>query len=143
MRSKRASHGFTLIEVMVALAIVVVAFVAMYGSMMQVVAGVSIMQDKTLATWIAFDRITEIRVSDKFPGDSDTRDEIEMAGLEWIYTIESIPTESEDVKRLLVKVSLADDPDNILGMAVGAVKKPSQGTTGTPGQPGNQGGITR
>ena len=68
-----------------------------------------------------------------------------MAGLEWVYTIQTFPTESEDIRRILVKVYLADDPDNLLGMAAGAVVRPvaaGGGTPGGPGGPGGQGGNT-
>ena len=51
-------RGFTLIEVLVALAVVVVAFLAMYGSAQQVVRATTLQQEKTFAGWVAFDQLT-------------------------------------------------------------------------------------
>jgi general secretion pathway protein I len=120
--------GFTLIEVLVALAIVIIAFMAMYGSMMQVVAATTLMQEKTIATWIAFDRITEMRVMDEFPSDDESNGEIEMAGYDWVYSIKINATESDNLRQVIVKVAPASDPDNTLGIATGALVKPLQGS---------------
>jgi general secretion pathway protein I len=136
MKTSRNHSGFTLIEVMVALAITIIAFMAMYGSMMQVVAGLAMQQDKTLATWVALDRITEMRVKGDFPTDKESKDEIEMAGITWSYTVEIIPTQSEDLLQVVVRVATADEPDNQLGMASGALIK---GALATPTGPGGSG----
>jgi general secretion pathway protein I len=149
MNSER-QQGFTLIEVMVALAIVIIAFMAMYGSMMQVVAATTLMQEKTIATWIAFDRITELRVMNEFPDDDESSGEIEMAGNDWVYSINIKATESENLRQVIVKVAPAQDPDNTLGLATGALVKPLKGTgtiggkgTGTIGGNGSNGEITQ
>jgi type II secretion system protein I len=133
--NSKPQRGFTLIEVLVALAVVIVAFMAMYGSMIQSIAIVTLMQEKTLATWIAFDRITELRVNNQFPDDDESSGEIEMAGSDWVYTIKINQTASDDIRQVIVKVSPALDPDNVLGIASGALVKPLQ-STGNPGQPG-------
>lgn len=127
-------RGFTLIEVLVALAVVIIAFMAMYGSMIQSIAAVTLMQEKTLATWIAFDRITELRVANQFPDDDESSGEIEMAGSEWVYTIKINPTASDDIRQVIVKVSPALDPDNILGIASGALVRRTQ-SAGNGDQP--------
>jgi len=127
-------RGFTLIEVLVALAIVIIAFMAMYGSMMQVIAATTLMQEKTIASWIAFDRITELRVTKQFPDDDESHGDIEMAGADWIYTIKINPTNSDNIRQVIVKVAPATDPDNFLGIATGALHKQAQ--TGPPQFPG-------
>jgi general secretion pathway protein I len=139
--NSESQRGFTLIEVVVALAIVIIAFMAMYGSMMQSVAATTLMQEKTIATWIAFDRITELRINNEFPEDDESTDEIEMAGTEWVYTTRFIPTEgAEDILRVIVKVAPVEEPDNILGIASGALIRFKPGANNNPQQgPGGQG----
>jgi general secretion pathway protein I len=142
--NSESQRGFTLVEVVVALAIVIIAFMAMYGSMMQSVAATTLMQEKTIATWIAFDRITELRINNEFPEDDESTDEIEMAGTEWVYTIRIIPTESEDILRVIVRVAPVEEPDNILGIASGALIRPIQGGSNNPQQgPNGPEGIFR
>jgi general secretion pathway protein I len=130
----KTNRGFTLIEVLVALGIVIVAFMAMYGSMIQVVAATTLMQEKTLATWIAFDRITDLRIRDEFPADSESSGEIEMGGIEWVYTINTLSFGNENVLQVIVKVAPALEPDNELGIATGVLVKPAAAPAINPGQ---------
>ncbi|MDP6617673.1 MAG: type II secretion system minor pseudopilin GspI, partial [Gammaproteobacteria bacterium] len=67
MNTERQATGFTLVEVLVALAVVVVAFMAMYGSLQQMVGAAILMQEKTFASWVAFDEITKMRINGDFP----------------------------------------------------------------------------
>jgi len=117
----RRSAGFTLIEVLVAMSIVVVSFVALYGVVLQMVGAVTVMQEKTLASWIAFDRITEIRVRGDFPDESEEEDTVEMAGITWLYKREVNSTDSEDIRQIIVRVAPEDEPDNTLAIATGVV----------------------
>jgi len=134
MNSSVNSRGFTLVEVVVALAIVVVAFLAMYGSVQQMVASTTLLQEKTIGSWIAFDQITQLRIGGEFP-DADKREgEIEMAGSNWLYSIEFSDTASADVKQVIVRVSPESDPDNQIGLATGALLRP----LAPAGQPNTQ-----
>ena len=124
MKSSEHNAGFTLIEVLVALSVVVIAFMAMYGSMIQVIAAMTLMQEKTIASWIAFDRITELRISGQFPDEGDNSGEVEMANAEWVYTAIIKDTGSADIRQVVVSVSPALDPDNIMATATGAIVRP-------------------
>jgi general secretion pathway protein I len=126
------NRGFTLIEVLVALAITIVAFMAMYGSMMYVVTATTVLQEKTIATWIALDRITELRISREFPEEDESTGKIKMAGVEWVYKIKVNTTDSDNIRQAIVKVSTADKPDITAGQATGALLKPPQGSAGCP-----------
>ena len=134
--TKTAVGGFTLIEVLVALAIVIIAFMAMYGAMIQVIAATTLAQEKTLATWIAFDRITELRIAEEFPEDDESSGEIEMAGAEWLYTVRIVDTASDSIKQVVVEVTHSLEPDSVLGRATGALVDPTLlGPVGPGGGP--------
>lgn len=128
--------GFTLIEVLVALSIVVVSFMALYSVIGQMVNATTLMQEKTLASWIAYDRITELRVSGEFPGVGEKSDDLEMGGTRWLYTVEIRATASEDLRQIIVTVAPEYDPERILGLASGALPRIKRGATG--GQPNGQ-----
>jgi general secretion pathway protein I len=128
---RELSAGFTLIEVLVALAIVTVSFVALYAAILQMVTATTLMQEKTLASWVAFDRITELRVGGEFPAAGSNSDEIEMGGINWFYTVEIRATESENLRQIIVQVARDDDRDNPLGLASGALPKIVRGPVET------------
>ena len=134
----RQQNGFTLIEVLVALAVVVVSFVALYAVILQMVRATSLMQDKTIASWIAFDQITELRVANKYPGAGNSEGDVEMAGSVWLYRVEIKSTESEDVRQVIVRVSPEREPDTFLGLVSGVLVRNPAAAAGPnqPGQPG-------
>ena len=59
----RLTRGFTLIEVLVALAIVVIGMAAVMGAIPSSAKTVSYLRDKTFAQWVAENQIVTIRLS--------------------------------------------------------------------------------
>ena len=59
----RRSNGFTLIEVMVALVIVSLALAGVAASMGQMIDTANTMRDRTFASWIAQNKIAEMRLA--------------------------------------------------------------------------------
>ena len=114
-------RGFTLIEVLVALSVVVVSFVALYAVILQMVGATTMMQEKTIASWVAFNQVTELRVSGEFPDKGEKEDYVEMGGVSWRYSREIRDTGSDDIRQVIVRVSPEDEPDKILGLASGAL----------------------
>ncbi len=119
----RSQRGFTLVEVMVALAIVVIAFLAMYGSAQQVVVTMTLLQEKTFASWIAVDQLTELRLGEQLPEGDRLTGETDMAGIEWRYEVTFQDVDSEWYRQVVVKVSPADEPERILGRALGVLPR--------------------
>src|SRR5689334_20258515 len=82
-RQRSASRGFTLVEVLVALAIVAFGMSALFTTVNQAVRTTSYLREKTLAQWIALNRIVEVRISGQKPADDKTEGEVEYAEQTW------------------------------------------------------------
>jgi general secretion pathway protein I len=136
-RAAARQHGFTLIEVLVALAVVVVSFVALYAVVLQMVRATTLMQEKTFATWVAHNRLTELRLEDSYPATGNSEGEVEMAGSVWLYRTEVKSTESEDIRQVIVRVSTENEPDVFLGLITGVVVSPALGGGPNPNNPNN------
>jgi general secretion pathway protein I len=131
----RVSTGFTLLEVLVAMAIISLGLIGVFSSLGQMLSATSLLRDKTLATWIATDRITELRVNREYPDAGERKDSVDMAGVEWAYRIKVSAIPDLDMRRLDVSVSFADDPDNVIATVIGFLEPaqaPSQGQSGSP-----------
>lgn len=101
----RASlRGFTLLEVLVALAVVAIALTAAVTAVGQDARNVTLLRDRTLAHWVAMDRIAEAQLSDDWPGVGKREGDTVMAGQEWHWTFAVSATDDDDVRRLDVEV---------------------------------------
>lgn len=103
MRSR--DNGFTLIEVLVAVLIfgLIATAAAEVGS--SYIGSYESIRDKTLASWIAENRITELRLQESIPGVSEDTDNIEYANRKWQVETVIIATEDPHIRRANVVVS--------------------------------------
>lgn len=106
--------GFTLVEVMVALAIVALGLAAAFTAVSQSAAQTAYLRDKTLASWIAMNTITELRLEREWPDLGELDGEVEFADHEWQWTAEVQETPVEQIRRVDVRVTFRDSPDNVL-----------------------------
>ena len=115
MAHRSLSAGFTLLESMVALAIVALGMMAVNTQLNRYVVSTSFIEEKTLASWIASNQIALLSVNPQWPeiGESD-EDVEEYAGREWRLEIEISETPVENLRRADVRVFLADDPDRLI-----------------------------
>jgi len=126
--SSERNSGFTLVEVMVALAIAGLSLAAVAASISQMVDAASAMQERTYASWIAQNKIAELRLSDEVPEVSSTSGEVEFAALEWAWRATISETGVENLFRVDVEVSYAGS-DEIVRTVSGFVGEP-----GIPGE---------
>jgi general secretion pathway protein I len=82
--------GFTLLEVLIALAIVALAVGALLGTVTSSASNVIYLKDKTLAQWVALNRLTEIRIAQVMPDKGRRTGFTEMAGQKWQWESEVI-----------------------------------------------------
>ena len=76
-------RGFTLLEVLIALAIVALSVGALLGTVTSSGSSVSYLHDKTLAEWVALNRLTEIRTAKLMPDTGKRTGNAEMGGMRW------------------------------------------------------------
>jgi general secretion pathway protein I len=111
MRSPE-QHGFTLIEVVVALAIVAIGMLAVFKTIGDSVNNVEALRDRSFAGWIADNRIAEIRLSGQMPSVEETAGEVEFAGRRWHWVTKVSQTQVEGLRRIDVSVRRDGDPED-------------------------------
>ena len=79
------SRGFTLIEVVIALAVAALGLAAVTAAVSQMIDAGRSMRQRTYASWIAQNKITEMRLASVVPEVSSTSGEIEFASLDWSW----------------------------------------------------------
>lgn len=104
-------RGFSLIEVLAALVVVSLGMLGVIEAVSQTANNTAYLRDKTLAHWVAMNRLTEIRLEAQTPRVAKSSDELEMAGRRWRWTTEVTQTPVESMRRIDVRVRLADGDD--------------------------------
>jgi general secretion pathway protein I len=79
----RSARGFTLLEVMIALAIVALSVGALLGSVSSSASNVIYLHDKTMAEWVALNRLTQIRTWKIMPPEGKRTGYSDMGGVRW------------------------------------------------------------
>jgi general secretion pathway protein I len=119
----RSTRGFTLLEVMVALLIVAIALLAGASAMSQSIKEAQMMRDRTYASWIAQNRITELRLAPATPDVGATNGEVQYANTDWKWRAVVSDTGVDDLYRIDVSVSFTNS-DNIIRTVTGFVGPP-------------------
>ena len=106
---RAGARGFTLVEVLVALMIVAMGLAALMIAVSGTARTSGYLRDKTLAQWIAMNRLTEVRLnsSNKFAQNTDTA-EVDFAGRKWHYDTKYFDTSISTMKRVVVRVYAGD-----------------------------------
>jgi general secretion pathway protein I len=98
------SQGFTLLEVLVATAIIALALGAIIKTTGAGSANIAYLRDKTFAHWVAMNQIAELQASGAYPKLDRKSGEEEMASRDWYWTMEVKETPDKDVRRVEVSV---------------------------------------
>lgn len=116
--------GFTLIEVMVALLILALGMVAVNAQLGGYVTTAQHIEQKTLASWVAANKLTELSVQSQWPELGDDEEEIDFAGRTWQCRVEVTETPVPNLRRVDVYVSFAETPDDVIHTMMGLIEPP-------------------
>jgi general secretion pathway protein I len=106
--STQAPAGFTLLEVMVALAIFAVAAIALTRAGMSYTQGVSSLTDRTLAHFVAMNEAASLRMSHTWPEGMGEK-EVDEQGQHWLVQHQVYPTLGDNVRRVEIRIYPAPD----------------------------------
>jgi general secretion pathway protein I len=108
MRSSASSRGFTLVEVLVALTVVALGLTALMVAVSGTARTSGYLRDKTIAQWIALNRLTQVRLMVNKLGDNQDKGQLDFAGRKWHYDTRYFDTQFQSMKRVEVRVYPGD-----------------------------------
>ena len=115
MSRNSKSRGFTLVEIMIALAIFAIVSAALIRNASMTVHQTSLVRDRTLAWWVAENHLNEMRFlprdDDAFPSIGSDRISVRMARRDWELLVQVTQTENINMRRIEISVYKDVEPD--------------------------------
>lgn len=109
------ARGFTLIEILVAVAILAIALAATSRAASIATDGALETRHRLLATWAAQNRVAELRARRIFPATATSRLTTEQGGMELVIDEVVTETPNPTIRRVDLAVADARDPGRALG----------------------------
>lgn len=116
--------GFTLVEVLVALLVVAVGLGAVFLSLNQHIYNATYLREKTIASWVAENRLATLRLATNVPEIDETTGDAEMAEIRWRWTQKVSETGVANLRRIDISVSSDLNPESSLIQLSGFVGVP-------------------
>lgn len=101
---RHRASGFTLLEVMVALAIFAVAAIAVTKIGMNYTQSISQMNDRTFAHFVAMNELAELEINGAWPEGTGEKT-VDEQGQRWLVSHQVYNTISENVRRIEIRVA--------------------------------------
>ena len=112
-------RGFTLLEVVIALAIVALVLVALVRTAGLAAQALSHERDLTLGNWVAANVLAEVRLREGYPSVGQRDGRQRMGGREWRWELTVQGTDEPTIRRLDVRVFVPGDDEAPLTSLVG------------------------
>jgi len=97
-------RGFTLLEMLVAVAVLAIAMAAIITNGARYASGAASLRDKSIALWVARNHLAEIELLPNWPNIGKSNDDVKMGGIEWTWRTEVITTQDPTLRRLNIRV---------------------------------------
>ena len=125
-RMRNCGHqcGFTLLEVLVALAILAIGMLAVLSTVGTSTRLSGQLRDRTFAGWVAMNELTSLRLTGSWPATDTLDGDADMAGRKWHWTVTATKTPDPDLLRLDVDVSDPAKPDEVVASVSGFMGRP-------------------
>lgn len=105
----RRARGFTLIEMIVAVAVLAIALAAIIGNAANYAGNAAGLRDKSIALWVARNRLAELALQPAWPSVGKSDDDVKMGGIEWKWHVEVKETQDPSLRRIDITVEKKDD----------------------------------
>ncbi len=123
--SRRNSRGFTLLEIMVALAVLALAMGALIKTASDFTSNQTYLRDRTMTAWVARNVLVQYQLDNQWPRVGEKKGTLKMGWQEWEWLADISQTDEEKLRRIDVEVRALDsEDDDPITVLSGFLKQP-------------------
>ena len=109
-------HGFTLIEVLIALVILAIALAAAARAASIATVGAEESKLRTLATWVAQNRLAELAATQSFPASGTSTGRSNMGGIDFEWQQTTSDTPNTAFRKVEMRILRPNDPQTLISL---------------------------
>jgi general secretion pathway protein I len=132
--TRKITHGFTLIEVLIALAVLAIGMIAVIGTAGTTTRLAAELKQETFAHWVAMNELTTLRLATTWPNPGTQKGEADMADQRWQWTAVVSNTADPNLLRVDIDVSNSLAPDAVVSSLTGFIGAPQPLPVNGPAQ---------
>jgi len=122
----KLSQGFTLIEVMLAMAVFSIAGIAILGTADTNARNLGHLESKIIANWVASNQLVEVTLDSSWPPKNNKKGKVELAGQEWFWQQKVIKSTEKDMRAIVMEVRIEEKDETALNSLMTYVAKKNQ-----------------
>lgn len=112
------NKGFTLLEVMLSMAVFAIAGVALLSTANTNITNLNAFEEKIIASWVASNQLVETKLVNKWPPDNKEKGSTEIAGQTWFWEQVALKTTDDNLRQLTVDVRIAESDESSIASLV-------------------------
>ena len=125
-RSMASCRGMTLLEVMIALFVFALAGTAVMKAASSHLNSISQIEDITFATWVASNRLNQLKLNDTWPPKNDQKGTMDMSERTWYWRQKVEKTNDDTLRQVEIIVGLDELYTDSVTSVKTFVTKPAQ-----------------
>lgn len=110
-KQSKKSFGFTLIEVMLAMAVFSIAGVALLSAATNNARNIGYLEDKMFANWVAANQLVATHLVETWPPKNKLKGEVELAGRVWFWQQKVMKTTDKEMRAIVMEIRLKKDDE--------------------------------
>jgi general secretion pathway protein I len=111
---KKFKNGFTLIEVMLAMAVFSIAGIAILGTADTNTRNLGHLESKIVASWVASNQLVEVTLDTAWPPKNNKKGKVELAGQEWFWQQKVLKVTDKNMRAIVMEVRLTEKEESVL-----------------------------
>ena len=120
----RRHAGFTLLEVLIATAVLALSMAAVIGTAGHSTRMGAVLRDDTFADWVAMNEMATLRLAQQWPAGDSLDGDADMGGESWHWVATFTKTTDPDLLRVDISVSHGATPNDAVTSLTGFMGRP-------------------